>query len=134
MDYTTFRLICKKAHEAGLAAVEAATIVPMIVGQETSFMSGKIDKTKPTYFIEDGVCGFAWVDVFPTHKGNTKLGREERRILEQCGFDKSYDGPKYYKWISDFNQSMQKKEIYARAYAKVLRENGIKAYEGSRLD
>lgn len=133
-DTEILSAICEKADLAGNEAVETLQVVPMIVGQETGFLSGKIDYSKPTYYVEDGVCGFAWVDVYPANKGNTRLGKAERKALEAIGFKKDVYGKKYYKWVSQFNQSMQKKEAYARAFAKVLRENGLKAYEGSRLD
>lgn len=133
-DTQTYKVICDKADAAGQAAVEKLQVVPMIVGQETSFMSGKIDYTKQTHYVEDGVCGFSWVDVYPQHKGNTRLGKEERKVLEAVGFKKSYESKRYYKWVSAYNQSMQKKEAYAKAYATVLRENGVKAQYGSKLD
>ena len=133
-DKELFNDICVKADAAGKAAVEKAFIRPMIVGQEKGFMSGKIDYSKPVEFVEDGVCGFAWVDIYPQHKGTTTLGKMERKVYEACGFKKAFESKKYYKWISDYNQSMQKKEAYARAFAEVLRANGLKAYSGSRLD
>lgn len=133
-DIDTFREICDKAVTVGKAAVEKLKVVPMIVGQETSFFSGKIDYSKPVEYVADGVCGFAWVDVYPKNKGNTRLGKEERKVLEAMGFRKDVYGKKYYLWVSDYDQSMQKKEAYARAYAKVLRENGLTAYSGSRMD
>lgn len=133
-DLETFELICKKADKAGKAAVEKLQVVPMIVGQETSLFSNKIDYTKPTYYVEDGVCGFAWVDIYPANKGNTRAGKEERKVLESFGFRKNDYAKTYQKWISIYNQSMQKKEAYARAFAEVLRENGLKAYCGSRMD
>ena len=37
-------------------------------------------------------------------------------------------------WVSDFGQSVTRKENYARAFAKVLGDNGITAYNMSRLD
>jgi hypothetical protein len=133
-DIEIFRTICEKADAAGKAAVEKLQVVPMIVGSETSLFSNQIDYSKPTYFVEDGVCGFAWVDVYPQHKGNTRLGKQERKILEILGFRKNDYAKTYQKWISAYNQSMQKKEAYARAYADILRANGMKAYSGSRLD
>ena len=133
-DIQTFTAICEKASQAGYAAVETARVVPMVVGQETSLFSGVIDETKPTYFVEDGVCGFAWVSVKPENKGNTRLGKQERRALEAVGFRKNDYEKSYQLWISNFNQSMQKKEAYADAYAKVLRGHGIRAYSGSRMD
>lgn len=126
--------ICEKADAAGKAAVEKAFIRPMLVGSEAGFMSGKIDYSKPVELVEDGVCGFAWVNVYPENKGTTTLGKMERKALEACGFRKSYEGKHYYLWIGAYNQSMQKKEAYANAYAEVLRQNGLKAYSGSRLD
>jgi hypothetical protein len=41
------------------------------------------------------MCGFAWVKVIPTHKGNTKLGRTERATLQALGFEKTWDGKAY---------------------------------------
>ena len=130
----TFEMICAEARAAGEAAVEKLQVVPMIVGQETSLFSNKIDYTKPTYYVADGVCGFAWVDVYPVNKGNTRAGKEERKLLERFGFRKNDYEKTYQLWISAYNQSMQKKETYARAFAEVLRANGVKAYSGSRLD
>jgi hypothetical protein len=129
-----FELIYQKAHAAGMSAVEKLEVVPMIVGQETSLFSNKIDYSKPTYYVADGVCGFAWVDVYPVNKGNTRAGKEERKVLEAFGFRKNDYEKSHQLWISKFNQSMQKKETYAREFAKVLRENGFKAYSGSRMD
>lgn len=133
-DITSFKALCKEADAAGKAAVEKLQVVPMIVGQETSLFSGKIDYSKPTYFVEDGLCGFAWISVYPKFKGNTKLGKEERKVLEAAGFRKNDYEKNYQLWVSAYNQSMQKKEAYARAYANVLYDAGVKAYSGSRLD
>jgi hypothetical protein len=134
IDKSTFTQICENASEAGYAVVANLRVVPMVVGQGTSLFSGVIDETKPTYFVADGACGFAWIHVYPANKGNTRLGKEERRVLESAGFRKNDYEKSYQLWISDFNQSMQKKETYASAFAKVLRENGISAYSGSRMD
>jgi hypothetical protein len=134
LDLETFELICEKANAAGIAAVEKLNVVPMIVGQETSLFSNVIDRSKPTYYVADGVCGFAWVDVYPANKGNTRDGKEERKLLERFGFRKNDYEKTYQLWISAYNQSMQKKETYARAFAEVLRSNGLKAYSGSRMD
>jgi hypothetical protein len=134
LDKDKFFAICDAAHEAGIKAVSDLAVVPMLVGQETSLFSGKIDYTKPVEYIADGVCGFAWVSVKPEHKGNTRLGKDERIVLEAAGFSKNDYEKTYQLWISLFNQSMQKKEKYAAEYAKVLRANGIRAYSGSRMD
>jgi hypothetical protein len=130
----TIEVVFREADVAGKAAVEKLEVVPMIVGQETSLFSNKIDYSKQTYYVADGVCGFAWVDVYPANKGNTKAGKEERKLLERFGFRKNDYEKTHQLWVSAYNQSMQKKESYARAFAEVLRANGFKAYAGSRLD
>ena len=81
-------------------------------------------------------CGFAWVTVYPEHKGNTRLGKDERRVLESMGFRKDYTGKAYQLWnpTGYAGQSMDVKEVGAQAYAEVLRTAGFKAYMGSRAD
>jgi hypothetical protein len=37
-------------------------------------------------------------------------------------------------WVSQFGQSVDRKAAFAGAFAKVLRENGIQATAGDRLD
>lgn len=119
--------IYREALEAGQKAAEACTPIPMVVGTPTSFFGNDIDYTKPTYYVADGVCGFAWVNIVP---GNSKLANW---LKKQGLARKSYYGGVDI-WISDYNQSMQKKEAHARAMAQVFREHGFKAYPMSRMD
>jgi hypothetical protein len=81
-------------------------------------------------------CGFAWVTIYPEHKGNTRAGKEERRILEDMGFRKDYTGKAYEYWNPSGLgvQNVDTKEAGARAAADVLRKYGFTAYAGSRLD
>lgn len=111
--------IVNEAHTAGLSAVKAKeeSIHPMIVEDR---MSGQ------SWYVADGVCGFAWI-AFP---GNTAFGRWAKK----SGLARSHYPKGLSIWVHEFNQSMQKKEIYARAFAEVLRSNGISAYAGSRMD
>jgi hypothetical protein len=134
LDIKALTELCGKADAAGKAAVEKLKVIPMFVGQETHLFSNQIDTTKPVYFVEDGVCGFAWISIYPKHKGNTREGKAERKLLESCGFTKNNYEKTYQKWISAYNQSMQKKEAYARAFASVLSSNGLNAYACSRID
>jgi len=133
-DTVTFNLICDKADAAGKEAVKQLTVTPMVVGQETSLFSGELDYSKPVEYVADGPCGFAWVSVRPANKGNTRLGKQERALLKDAGFRLNDYEKTFQLWISQYNQSIQKKEAYASAFAKVLRENGLKAYSGSRMD
>lgn len=81
-------------------------------------------------------CGFAWVTIYPEHKGNTKAGRAERKILEEMGFRKDWTGKAYEYWNPSglSVQNVDTKEAGARAAADVLRKYGFTAYAGSRLD
>ncbi len=110
-----------------MAAVEKLHVVPMIVqGHENP-----LDDSSPVvkqYFVEDGVCGFAWVNIKPA---NSAFGRWVKE--NQLGRPDSYAGG-ICVWIHDFNQSMQKKETYASAFAGVLRQHNITAYASSRMD
>jgi hypothetical protein len=129
-----FSNICIIADEVGRAAVEKVMTRSVLIYEETQPFSGVMDNNKPTYILDDFPCGFAWVNIYPQHKGNTRLGKEERSVLEANGFSKNEYEKSYQLWISAFNQSMQKKQAYAGSYAKVLRDHGIKAYSGSRMD
>lgn len=81
-------------------------------------------------------CGFAWVTVYPEHKGNTKAGKAERQILESLGFRKDWTGKAYEFWNPSKYacQNVDTLEEGARAAADVLKRHGFKAYAGSRLD
>lgn len=122
---TDFEAIVKQAEAAGMAALEAAKPRPIVVGTAVG-LSNQIDYSKPTYYEAEGLCGFAWI----SFAGNTAFGRwmkKNRKI--------SKDYPTgYCVWVSEGGQSVERKEAYARAYAEVLKANGIEAYAQSRLD
>jgi len=124
-----FENIFEAADTAGREAVSKLDVRPMVVGHAGVFDS-KIDQTKPVYYVADGVCGFAWVNIKP---GNSKFAN----WLKKKGLARS---DSYYGgvtiWVSEFNQSMQKKEAYAYAFAKVVDEAGVvkQAYASSRMD
>ena len=85
----------------------------------------------------DGMaCGFAWTTVYPVHKGNTKQGREERKVLAALGLRKDWTGKAYEVWNPSGSpvQNIDIKEAGAIAAANVLRRYGFNAYANSRLD
>jgi len=85
---------------------------------------------------DGGACGFAWVEVYPANKGNTKLGKAERAQLKEMGFKPGFGGPAYQIWDPAKwpGQSIDCKEAGSSAAANVLRKYGFRAYAGSRLD
>ena len=71
-------------------------------------------------------CGFAWV----RFAGNTAFGRWAKRE----GIARKAYGGGLEIWIFQYNQSIDLKAAYARAFAEALQEAGIDAYSGSRYD
>jgi hypothetical protein len=121
-----FEEIYNAARTAGLIAGNAANPAPMIV-RDADVLTGQPLADGRKYIVADGVCGFAWVHV----KGNTAFGRWARKAGHARS---SYHGGLDIS-VRDFGQSMQRKQAYASAFAKVLRENGITdAYSDSRMD
>lgn len=123
---TTFQALWAEADAAGQAAAEALTPRPMYVGTAKSLFDDSFDTTQPVYYVSEGVCGFAWV----WFKGNTAFGRWAKNAgLASKGYPTGLQ-----LWVRGYGQSMQRKEAYARAFAEVLRNAGIKAYAESRMD
>ena len=83
-----------------------------------------------------GMCGFAWVNVRPKHKGNTKLGKAERVILREMGFELDWTG-KEFQWWNPSGLGVQNVDCKAKGAsvaARILKEHGFDAYAQSRLD
>ncbi len=117
-----------RAWLAGQAKATGTTPVAMVVGTPTTMFGNDLDPNKPQYYVADGVCGFAWVVIRP---GNSRFAN----WLKKNGHgrkDSYYGGVTV--WISDYNQSMQRKEAHAGAFARVLQEAGINAHSMSRMD
>ena len=118
--------IYQEAHYKGNVAVEMTTVTPMIVQQRANPLNDDSQLVRE-YFVSDGVCGFASVNVKPA---NCKFAK----FLITNGIGRKGYGGGVSMSIRDFNQSLQKKEAYAHAFAKVLRDNGINAWSESRMD
>ena len=103
---------------------------------QAKFLAEWTANTGGNEYGEPMYCGFAWVTITPEHKGNTRLGKLERRVIEAMGFRKDWTGKAYQLWncTGYAGQSMDVKEAGAQAYAEVLRAAGFKAYMGSRAD
>lgn len=115
-----------KADAAGRVAATQHSPQPMIVQQHANMLDDNSPVVKE-YFVSDGVCGFAWINIRP---GNCSYALWAKKNL---GARKGYYGGMEL-WVRDFGQSYERKHAYATAYANVLKEYGIKAYAGGRLD
>lgn len=129
--------IHQEAFDAGIAAMNKAEVVPMVV-QEHVNMADDNSPVAKQWIVEGGVCGFAWVQF----KANTTPNRKFLAGLKKAGlagdkatakWGKSYQGG-YQYWVSVGGQSMQKKEAFARAFAEILQKHGLTVYAGSRMD
>ena len=114
--YAKYQEIIDKAYKAGIEAGKNARPIPMYV----------IDQGIPIDRIDDGACGFAWI-AFP---GNTSFGKWAKKQ----GLARSHYPSGLCVWVSEFGQSVDRKDAFAGAYARVLKDSGIDAYAGSRLD
>ena len=81
-------------------------------------------------------CGFAWVEIYPEHKGNTVLGKQERVKIRELGFELDYTGKVFSLWNPSKNstQNIDAKYAGAVAAATFLKSKGFKAYAMERLD
>jgi len=119
-----------EAIEAGRKAANECEPHPMVVGEAKSLVSNEIDYSKPVNFVNEGLCGFAWV-WFPDGRKKFNKWLVERDFARHD----SYEGGVKI-WGSAFwqGQSVERKEYGARAAKEVFEKYGIKCYVGSRLD
>lgn len=132
--------LLREAEAAGAVAAERAVPTPMRVVERAD----PFDDTSPVavdYGVyTEGVCGFAWVAMPGTgrlahvararyaHGGPGEAGRGMLRTHR--GYPSGL-----HVWVGGYGQSMARKEAYAEAYARVLREAGYeRVYADSRMD
>lgn len=119
--------VFQEAIDAATAAFSAAKPTPMVVQGRAAGEAVK------TYYVADGVCGFAWVNIRPA-RGKFVA------FLKKSGIGyKGYRGG-WQISVSDFayaarrSQSYERKAAAASAAAAVLRSYGINAVADSHLD
>tara|TARA_R100001082_G_C4366112_1_gene162018 strand:- start:217 stop:564 length:348 start_codon:yes stop_codon:yes gene_type:complete len=107
-----------KAHAAGMEALTNATPEPMLIVDS---------RNKEHIVVKSGVCGFAYVHIHPA-RGKFVNFLKKRKI----GY-RSHEGG-YSVPCHQGNQSMELKQAYSQAFAKVLKEQGLTVYTSSRMD
>jgi hypothetical protein len=141
--------IIKEAEEAGAKAFVANNPTPVIFAVAANLTGNEIIPGTEEY-VADGVCGFAWVSIYPKKSEVNKqfikalkdadmidINKDGRCTTKDYPFSKiNYLGPVHYQyWVSyQCSQSMQRKEAFAEAFVKVLEKHGITAYVHSRMD
>jgi len=127
--------IMAEALDAGKKALDACTPTPMVVTQHANMLDDNSPVVK-AWHVPSGVCGFAQINIRMNTPQNKKfLGdlKKARLVGEHKSWSKAYNGGFMY-WVSLGGQSMELKEAYAHAFAKVLTSYGITAYAQSRMD
>lgn len=124
---TLWAQVLREANEAGARAAMGARVVPMVVGSPSTPLGNDIDPTKQTYFVADGVCGFAGVVISDGRSSFAKYLRENK-----IGFKDYYGG--WHVSVHEYNQSLQRKEAHAGAMAEVFHKYGVKCRVSSRMD
>ncbi len=156
---TFFNHLMRQAHKAGMNAANGAKVAPMVVTEDPDMLPA--GKKPQTWVVDDGPCGFAWVEIHPANcafakwlqvKANTKGGWEGHGLVNGAwgGVDFGiYKGRRGLTLSTHlFNQGITRKAKYCGAFADVLHEEanrrnnqisssitGIKSvYASSRLD
>lgn len=125
----------KHVSKAALAECPAPT--PMIVGTPTTLLGDDIDFSKKVWFVEDGVCGFAYVIL---ESGRTGFAQ----WLLKNGL-----GSKWWSYgrtkgvcvntfprlgFVEVGQSYEKSKFVAQKIANYLKAKGIDAWVDARID
>ncbi len=120
--------LLERAHLMGMDAGRKVGVRPMVVGTPTTLLGSDIDYSKKTYVVESGVCGFAGVVIKPARG---KFVSYLKSI--DMGYKHYYGG--WYVSVRAFGQSLTRKEAYASAFARVLKDAGMEGvYVDSRMD
>ena len=112
--------LLKKAEDAGLKAG---------LDVSTNPVTFKDVHSGQTYDVAEGMCGFAWVNISPARG---KFVNYLKKIGK--GYTSYQGGYNVPAGGVELGQSITRKEAYAEAFAKVLKDWGIKCYVSSRLD
>ncbi|MCK5548163.1 MAG: hypothetical protein KAI64_04060, partial [Thermoplasmata archaeon] len=116
---------------AGQAAGENAVPRPMVVSEVNPVND---EPNGRQWFVGEGVCGFAWVNVRP---GTSSFARWLKK--EGLARRDNYLGGVTVN-VPQFNQSYERKMAFASAFAGVLQSAdvltsaGVTAYASGRLD
>lgn len=130
MVETSFENIWRQAESAGLTSSKTCTLTPMHV-QETNAFG---EPTKE-WTVEEGVCGFGWVTLRPATSKFAKWLKLQPRTSDHLApsYDRFDGGIKVWVTLNG-SQSMQRKLVYAKGMAAVLRYYGFDATAHSRMD
>ena len=124
--------IYAEAYAAGKAAAEAATPRPMYVGTAKSLFDDSFDTSQPVYYVNEGVCGFAWVKIRPAR--GPLVTMLKKRGVGYKAYGGGWQVPAWEFGSPRGSQSYERAMAAAQAATAVLKQYGITAYAEGRLD
>ncbi len=116
--------VWQDALKAARKAHAEALPTPMVVTES----EGPNGTTGRTWYVSEGACGFAYVNV---HPGNCSFAIW---AVKHAGFRKAYRGGVSSSSFNFGSQSYERASAAAQAAVDILRAAGIKAYADCRLD
>jgi len=126
----------------GIAYAHGANTLPrpMVF---TTHISGQ----KPTSdIVTEGMCGFAWVTFYYRNKECREFCKhimtaqtEHQMTIRDSSMryhqNQGRDEPACWKvWVGDYNQSMERKSSFAKAFMAIMQMAGIPCTAGERMD
>lgn len=124
-----YKNLLDSAIAAGEIAASNCIPEPMIVVQRESVWDDNSPIVEVFEPVMGGVCGFAWITIKPANSAFANFIKKQTYIQSH----KAYTGGLSI-WVSAYGQSMELKQAFASAFAKVLKDAGINAYSESRMD
>ena len=125
--------ILVEASEAAEAAVKACRPTPIIVGSPSTPLGNDVDPTQQTWFVEGGVCGFAWVVIRPAR--GTIVAELKKRKIGGAHYGGGYSFSSWQLAPSiRQDQSYERAVAAARGAVEVLKKYGVNAYVDARID
>lgn len=122
------------ADKAGREAAEACVPTPMNVGTPRDMLGslmggdgGGFREDQPIYHVAQGICGTAYVLIRP---GTSPMARFVKK--HRGGWKGHYGGTQFT--VRGYGQSYERSMAYARAYAGVLADAGLRAYTDSWIN
>jgi hypothetical protein len=147
-DIMSYAFVSQASKDSAVSIFTEALTQGLLAGkghnpQPMTVVAGPPSGEKIIEVVPDGVCGFAWVHVsgnswfiramkaagFAEPSKRSSWGPDSKRYL----WTHAYGGGFEY-WVSEFNQSYERKLACAQKMAEVLNNYGVEAYASGRLD
>lgn len=135
---TKYELLWQELKQVAHKAYENATPpTPIIVGSPSTPLGNDVDFNQKTWYVADGVCGFASVVLDSGQTGFAKWLVSNKFAHKHWRIGVGYKGVSFWaegKGFPETRQSLQLKQQVCGAVARHLRDKGFNAWVESRID